>query len=172
MCTVTFIDRPSGAYSAGKRAAPNAVSRGVVIPAALHCRRSDEAEAVIEALPLDRINPFRLIGVFPAEARIMEWRWDLQKLDGINYPWRANIRGRTFARALRQRSAGRAAWLRRLHRSHLPGCGPYSTCMHRAEAATVSYTEVSIVRRTATMRYVAGPLCCTRANSIRGFALR
>jgi hypothetical protein len=50
-------------------------------------------------------------------------------------------------------------WLRRLHRSHEPERGPFSICMHRPDAATVSYTEVSVQNRHVIMRYRPGPAC-------------
>ena len=34
------------------------------------------------------------------------------------------------------------AWMRRLHRSHVPAPGPFSICVHREDARTVSYTEI------------------------------
>ena len=69
------------------------------------------------------------------------------------------VRGKTFQRAVRQHSAGSQDWLRRLHRSHSPKAGPFSTCMHRADAATVSYTEVTVSGREALIRYHAGAPC-------------
>ena len=33
--------------------------------------------------------------------------------------------------------------------------------MHREDAATVSYTEVTVSRHMATMRYTPGAPCCT-----------
>jgi len=36
---------------------------------------------------------------------------------------------------------------------------PFSTCMHRADASTVSYTEISFSPREAVMRYHAGAPC-------------
>jgi hypothetical protein len=71
------------------------------------------------------------------------------------------MRSRNFGEALRQASAGSTEWLRRLHRSHSPKRGPYSTCMHRDDAATVSYTEVVVSRHGATMGHTPGAPCCT-----------
>jgi hypothetical protein len=48
-----------------------------------------------------------------------------------------------------------------LHRSHGTERGPYSTCMHREDAATVSYTEVTVSRQRADMSYTPGTPCCT-----------
>ena len=149
------------------------VSRGVVVNTVGTAVTPDFAAAALAQLPLKQINPFRLIGFFPATHEIIEWRWDLKKLVLKNHPWQTQqwissgfdepiaqrIRSETFRRALKQKSAGSLNWLRRLHRSHAPEAGPFSICMHRADAATVSYTEISMVMRTATMRYFDGATC-------------
>ena len=132
-------------------------------------------DAAFAKLPLDRVNPFRLIGVFSAHKAVVEWRWDLKHLERLDHPWQTNTwissgfdepgaqrtRGKAFREALRQKSAGSIDWLRRLHRSHSPERGPYSTCMHREDAATVSYTEITVPHQRATLRYTPGAPCCT-----------
>jgi NAD(P)-dependent dehydrogenase (short-subunit alcohol dehydrogenase family) len=37
-------------------------------------------DRALASLPLHRINPFRLIGIFPHQREVAEWRWDLQQL--------------------------------------------------------------------------------------------
>lgn len=54
--------------------------------------------------------------------------------------------------------------LRRLHRSHLPKRGPFSICMHRPDAMTISYTEVAVSKQRATMRYKSAPPCSKGTN--------
>ena len=66
---------------------------------------------------------------------------------------------------------GRLDWLRRLHRSHSPQRGPFSICMHRRDAATVSYTEVAVSKRRATMRYKSGPCCSNKAMATKTISL-
>ena len=162
-------------YSITARVAGQAVSRGDVVKLALVSDSSACVDATLPESRLARVNPFRLIGVFPADKTIVEWRWNLQRLDRLDHPWRTHtwissgfdepgaqrVRGRTVADALGQSSVGSADWLRRLHRSHAPERGPYSICMHRSDAATVSYTEVTVSRHSATMRYTSGAPCCT-----------
>jgi hypothetical protein len=149
------------------------VSRGEVVRSALAADAPGAAAKILGGLPLNRVNPFRLLGFFPAGRNMIEWRWNLKALEPLRHPWETKhwissgfdepgaqqSRGQTFAAALRQPSAGGLAWLRRLHRSHEPACGPYSTCMHRADAATVSYTEVIVSARAAKMHYHSGPPC-------------
>jgi len=160
-------------YSITARVGGKAVSRGEVINSMSAASSADVAHAALAGLPLNRINPFRLIGVYPATGEIIEWRWNLSQLvrkhhrwktqqwisSGFDEPTAQRVRGKSFQRAGRQHSADSLDWLRRLHRSHLPEAGPFSTCMHRADAATVSYTAVAVSSHHTTMRYHAGAPC-------------
>jgi len=160
-------------YSIKARVTGKAVSRGEVVNSVSAATSPEFADALLVKCPLDRINPFRLIGVFPQTSELVEWRWDLKKLarnsqqwntqqwisSGFDEPRAQRFRGRTFRDARKQKSAGSLDWLRRLHRSHGPKSGPFSTCMHRADAATVSFTEIIVSSRGAVMRYHAGAPC-------------
>ena len=170
-------------YSITSRVAGQPVSRGEIVKLALPSDSPALVDATLKELPLARVNPFRLIGVFPACKAVVEWRWNLQHLKRRDHHWRTSTwissgfdepgaqqtRSKTFGKALRQTSAGSTDWLRRLHRSHGPGCGPYSTCMHRADAATVSYTEVTVSHQMATLRYAPGAPCCSALAPPCGF---
>lgn len=169
-------------YSVNRRATGKTVSRGKIIPAAWHAASSETVDVALAKLPLKRINPFRLIAIFPASQTIIEWRWDLKRLSRVPHLWRAQqwissgfdeptaqrIRSRTFATARRQKTFGSLGWLQRLHRSHRPSAGPFSTCMHREDAATVSYTEVHVSARQAKVRYHTGSPCQNPACSVHG----
>ena len=149
------------------------VSRGNVVDSVAAATSPGLTDEAFARLPLHQINPFRLIGIFPATGEIFEWRWNLKRIVLSRHRWEAQQwissgydesiaqreRGKTFETASRQHSAGGLDWLRRLHRSHSPEKGPFSTCMHRDDAATVSYTEVNVSLRRATMRYVVGAPC-------------
>ena len=173
-------------YSITARVGGKAVSRGEVINSISAARSADVAQAALAGLPLNKMNPFRLIGVFPVTSEIVEWRWNLKRLvrkrhrwktqqwisSGFDEPTAQRVRGKTFQRARRQHSAGSLDWPRRLHRSHSPQAGPFSTCMHRADAATVSYTEVAVSSRQATMRYHAGAPCTNSTSVCHHLQLR
>jgi hypothetical protein len=196
-CDVLFPSEPNGGtwiglndagatlalinwYSVAARVAGQSVSRGEAVKLALPYDSSTLIDAALPELPLTRVNPFRLIGVFPGYKAIVEWRWNLDRLERFDHSWQTNTwissgfdepgaqqtRGKIFGEALQQSPTGSADWLRRLHRSHAPERGPYSHCMHRDNAATVSYTEVVVSRTTATMRYTSGAPCCTGRASI------
>ncbi len=148
-------------------------SRGEVIPALLESPGMRDANAKMERMDLRGILPFRLIGVFPGEAALAQWNWDSHKLQRFKLPWQARhwfssgisdelareVRGLTCSQAWRHRNAGSADWLRGLHASHAPTLGSFSVCMHRPDAASVSYTEIIHESTQLTMRYHAGQPC-------------
>jgi|DewCreStandDraft_4_1066084.scaffolds.fasta_scaffold64906_2 hypothetical protein len=161
-------------YSVTAHVNRQAISRGETVKSALPSASPPLVDAALAEAPLLRVNPFRLIGVFPASQSVIEWRWDLDQLERVQHPWQTHTwissgfdeprvqraRGAHFAKALHQTSAGSLTWLRRLHRSHTPERGPYSTCMHRADAATVSYTEIIVGPQMARMHYLSDAPCC------------
>jgi hypothetical protein len=156
------------------------ISRGTVVKFLLECENAREASQTLGRLALAQMNPFRLIGFFPAGREIVEWGWNSKKLKRIHHPWKLSAwissgydepgaqktRGKIFSSSLDQKTSGSAAWLRRLHRSHQPKPGPYSICMHRDDAATVSYTEVQVGVNSAKMRYTAGAPCANATASL------
>jgi len=160
-------------YSVSRRVTTNPVSRGEVIPSISIADTPDLVDRAFSNLPLLGINPFRLIGIFLKSKKIVEWRWDLRELERKNHPWRSQqwissgfdepnaqtIRSHTFKQFLTQASTGTSDWLRRLHASHTPECGPFSTCMHRSDAVTVSYTEILVSSSKTSLQYICGPPC-------------
>jgi hypothetical protein len=166
-------------YSIRMRVETKPVSRGEVVRAVSFCNTAVLAGEKLELLPLKLINPFRLIGIFQDTKEILEWRWDLKRLSSQKHSWRLQqwissgfdepeaqrTRGNVFQEATKQKKVVSLEWLRRLHRSHAPNIGPFSTCMHREDAATVSYTEVSVSLRKSAMRYFGKSLCrCARGQ--------
>jgi hypothetical protein len=161
------------------------LSRGEVVKALLTSDARELADKRLSGLPLKRLNPFRLIGVFPKSKKVFEWRWNREQLECGEHPWESNTwissgfdergaqktRNKVFSQALLQETTGSLGWLRRLHGSHEPARGPYSTCMHREDAATVSYTEVVVERSQAIMRYRKGAPCCGMPASVHRLAL-
>ncbi|HTH50036.1 MAG TPA: NRDE family protein [Candidatus Limnocylindria bacterium] len=161
-------------YAITARASAPTVSRGEVLLTLRDSTEPEEAAARLRLLPLTQLNPFRMIGFFPGQQAVREWRWDVATLaevphhwspgqwlsSGYDEPTAQHIRGATFETLRMEADAGSLPWLRRLHSSHGPERGPFSTCMHRADAATVSYTEIEIERDTRIMRHGTGSPCC------------
>jgi hypothetical protein len=143
-------------YSVRAAVKAGPISRGGVVKSVAGQTSVTGVSRVLTTLPLHQMNPFRLMAIFPAQREIYQWRWNLNSLvcrkqgwksqqwisSGYHEPVAQRVRSRTFRLALRQPDAGRLEWLRRVHRSHTPARGPFSICMHREEAASVSYTEI------------------------------
>jgi len=161
------------------------VSRGEVTKALAGKSCSTDIADAIAALTLRKLRPFRLISVVPSEQTVTEWRWNLERLAARAHPWKAQhwfssgfderkaeIERHSVCVATHNRQlATGVAWLRHLHRSHAPEPGPFSICMHRADAGTVSYTEVAVSSKWLVMRYKNGAPCSTKSTITKALPL-
>lgn len=148
-------------------------SRGTIIPELIGKIDSGAMRQAIARLDLQEIRAFRLMGIFGSEKTIVEWRWDGARLETLESGWASRHwfssslsdgaaeqgRGATCEQFWKEPRAGTEEWLRGLHRSHVPEPGPFSVCVHRPDAATVSYTEVKFYDDSMTMNYAAGNPC-------------
>jgi len=156
-------------YAKPQRDRALCVGRGIIIPHFLAADGIADIGAMFADLPLDRINPFRLIAASAREKRLREWRWDGKMLSCRKFFWSRRhwfssgynepLVARKRAAVVQDVAALTPARLRKLHAVHLPERGPFSLCMHREDAATVSYTEIAVSKMGAQMRYAAGPPC-------------
>jgi hypothetical protein len=152
---------------------PKIKTRGELIPKLAYEWDSRSTANRLAGIDLTGMHPFRLVGAFSGERVLSEWRWDGKHLDCLNFAWRlthwissslsdssaAHFRGRACAAAKSVVTTPTREWLRSLHNSHDPEPGPYSICMHRPDAATVSYTQVECTPREIFMEYFDGPPC-------------
>lgn len=148
-------------------------SRGTLIPELMVEADLAATESCFDHLCLRGVFPFRLIAVFWKERTINEWRWSGTEVEILRRPWAQTHwfssslsdlsaereRGRVCRAGESDYDFGNPSWLRRLHRSHEPAPGPYSICVHREDAATVSYTEVSCCESLISMDYLDGNPC-------------
>lgn len=160
-------------YSRPQPTIAQPISRGRIVLQMLPATTVREARTIISPAHLGHILPFRLAGIFPEESAVREWQWDGRDCHEVSHPWKpqqwissgwdeANaqrIRGQFFATKAHQSTAGSRGWLRRLHRSHQPERGPFSTCVHRTDAGTVSYTEIEWTKHRGAMTSITGCPC-------------
>lgn len=188
---------PSGSERVEREPNNGVRSRGEVIRKLVGISTSDEISTAVKKLPLRKLRPFRLIAIVSAENRVIEWRWNLNRLSIRKHSWesrhwfssgfdepRAEVERAkvcaSFVVPLRRDDPGSARartgvnaagyslkWLRRLHCSHEPERGPFSICMHRPDAATVSYTEVAVGGQSVVMCYKDGPPCSRRSTTTK-----
>jgi hypothetical protein len=164
-------------YAKPQRDRALCVSRGIIIPHLLAAGNLAEVAAMFADLPLSRINPFRLIAASARERMVREWRWDGQLLTCSRFGWTRRhwfssgydeaLTNKKRAAIVRGAAKLTPAGLRKLHQSHLPEKGPFSICMHRTEAKTVSYTEIVATKASAAMRYTAGSPCTKKPGTPR-----
>jgi hypothetical protein len=166
------------------------ISRGRVILTLRHAATASDVDAALGpngcVLDLSSILPFRLIGVFPGRKQAREWRWDQRTLTTHHHPWTPaqwassghgeseaqRIRGGVFNEWIHLPNAGSREWIRSLHASHAPRRGPFSICMHRQDAMTVSYTETEVTSGHAAMRHQIGSPCQLPPMTIDALPLR
>jgi hypothetical protein len=142
------------------------VSRGRIVSELAGKVDSADIANGLTRLRLKEIRPFRLIAIVPKEKAVTEWRWNLELLAEHKHSWSSQHwfssgfdepKAESVRRHIcEKKSADGIEQLRALHRSHAPRRGPFSICMHRDDAATVSCTEVAVDDRTVTMRYKPG----------------
>jgi len=148
-------------------------SRGRVIPALIDSRSLSHLHEELGISNFEGMLPFRLVGVFPSEREIWEWRWDSTQLVSAAHVWQPrhwfssslsdkqaeSLRGRACRDALHELDAGSVPWLRTLHRSHAGGPGPFSLCVHRDDVKTLSYSEVIVTAGHIRMEHLPSSPC-------------
>lgn len=148
-------------------------SRGVLIPALIGSSTLPALQAALADLNVDSIRPFRLVGVFPSERKIAEWRWNSVQIEFVLHRWEArhwfsssrsdsqaeSLRGAACRNAWSQPGAGSAQWLRRLHASHTDASGAFSLCVHRPEVRTLSYSEIDCASTKLRVEHFTGSPC-------------
>jgi hypothetical protein len=161
-------------------------SRGLLIPRLIGEPDLIATDSQFNHLNLGGVFPFRLVGIFRSERIIHEWRWDGDAKRKQQYSWNRKhwfssslsdsiakkMRGGVCEGAAGELAAESCGWLRGLHRSHVPKPGPFSICVHRQDAATVSYTEVRCQGSSVSMDYLDGNPCLARsADRLRSLTL-
>ena len=149
------------------------VSRGSVIPQLIGHSDLGDVAWKLNSISLHGILPFRLVGIFWLQDQVCEFRWDGSALQRVTFPWESRHwfssglsdeiaqreRGEVCQLAWCEPNAGTAPWLRALHSSHHVDRPAFGICVHRPDAATVSYSEVEFRPSALTFRYVAGSPC-------------
>lgn len=147
-------------------------SRGRVLPELLSSRSITEFAGRFSDLDLGRFAPFTLVALEPDQpAAVLEWsggnRWIMLygdpylpvcsssfDRDGVRKARRQDFRRRV-------RTAGKLDTdvLLSFHSSHAGGPSPYSPCMHRPDAETVSFSRVSVTPEAVEFVYSPLPPC-------------
>jgi len=147
-------------------------SRGQIILGILHLKQTDDAFARIEAADLGVYPPFMLVGVQPGD-QLRGLFWDGRDLvrrtidrppalSTSSYRTEEVVASRMAVYESVLEAAGEGlspVVLSAFHRSHLPERGPYSVCMHREDAQTVSHAHIQVTAEDVRLSYCDGPPC-------------
>lgn len=157
----------------GETLGPKRASRGLIIPYLFLENTVKGVDHRLGEIQLTDMFPFRLFGIFRGTCAIAQWYWDGARVISRRHEWirnhwfsssrsdaRAEVeRGKVCEMSWREDTQDSVEWLRALHSSHIPEAGAFSVCVHRLDAATVSYTEVQCGPRELRMSYLAGNPC-------------
>jgi hypothetical protein len=155
-----------------RKGATGCRSRGLLLLDLMDSRSRAALCVRIQAAELSQHLPFSIVAIQPdAPAMVACWNGTTLGLDP-DAEGRAPLVSSSFdpdgvesARRLHFAELNTAAGelstaeLRRFHASHRPFRGPYSPCMHRDDAATVSFSHVRVHGREAVFEYLSGPPC-------------
>lgn len=143
-------------------------SRGLVILELIAAADVAAALRALEHSDLRRTPPFLLVALEPDRPpRIAEWDGAalamathhapglLRTSSAVTEPEVAAARRAQFAAA----APGTAAELAALHRSHHPDRGKRSVCMHREDAETRSFSQVTVTPDRVTLLHVPDAPC-------------
>ena len=166
-------------YAKPQRDRALCVSRGIIIPHLLAaenlggCGRDVRRPAAVanQSVPADRCFGEGTQGARMALGRKgadrKRFGWARRHWFSSGYDEALTNKKARRRRAEAAKSSLTPAGLRKLHQSHLPERGPFSICMHRADAKTVSYTEIVATKSGAAMRYAAGSPCTKKPGTPR-----
>jgi hypothetical protein len=148
------------------------ISRGLLVLGLAGAPSAEAAEWALAHVDLARYQPFTL-ALFDRAETPRALRWDgatatrfaldegAQPLtsSGRDAEGVARSRRGTLARIAAQHGGLTPSALEAFHRSHHPDRGPYSPCMHREEAETVSLTTITVDGRASLLSYQPGAPC-------------
>lgn len=156
-------------------------SRGLLLFDLVDSPSLMEVQERVSGSYLEQYEPFTLLALEPdAPALLLDWRGrqlshqfngeNFMLLVSSSYDQRgAEIeRGNLFGRMRSERGQSDAEWLHTFHASHLPYRGPYSPCMHREDASTVSFSCVRVARDRTEFSYFSGAPCEQKGSDHKG----
>lgn len=158
--------------------ATSLTSRGVIIPELFKSYAQGESSsifALLDALVKKSLfAPFSLL-YFPAglckqQGRVYQYNWDGKTLNvvtaiapvissGVDFECVQQNRKNVYQQFIAQTDYPIEQRHLLFHASHVPEQSEYSVCMHRADAQTVSFTQVKVAPDEISLSYYDKPLC-------------
>ncbi len=147
-------------------------SRGLLVKNLMDASSRIEAQTRVEGIDLSQFQPFTLAAFEPGEkCLLIEWTGcEMRVGDGESAkPLVSSSFDQAGARDSRKRlfeelagasgGSADARLLMNFHQSHAPARGPYSPCMHRDDARTVSFSYIKVAANSIRFFYFADSPC-------------
>lgn len=149
-------------------------SRGLITEAMLGCESQQNALSKLRGLPLANWRPFYLLLFQTGDAPLLcTWNGTALTVAEPHLPLTSSSFLPEEVLEARRRSFPvhpDDPSLDLFHSSHVPERGPYSVCMHRPEAETVSFTKIHVRHDSIDMEYLPASPC--RGGEIKPQQLR
>jgi hypothetical protein len=138
---------------------PERISRGLLARALLSRRTADEvSQYLVDKVALGDYSAFTLVAI-ESDRPAIAIAWDRTRL--ITHPNADHLQPFTSSAFEPEKIAAyrRALYMQEgvrgvaFHAAHQFGKSPWSVCMHREDAETVSFTRVSVTRRHVSLLY-------------------
>jgi len=147
-------------------------SRGLLVPELMAGSTATGVAERVSGRDLSGFAPFTIAVLEPGQqALIAEWNGEEKTILPFGDPY-LPLASSSFdgemARMVRRQEYRRLAGagtkpdtrsLLAFHQSHCGGPGPFSPCMHRSDAQTVSFTRVQVTRRQASVYHSPAAPC-------------
>ncbi len=154
------------------RAERHFTSRGLLVSRLIDSVDGHTVRQRLKRLNMREYRPFTLLTMLPGQEPFA-CRWDGSSgpdvsicrppLSSSSFETEAVIRSRgaLFEQWASQGHPLDTSALESYHRTHRPEKGPYSVCMHRRDARSVSLSYVAVRRGVVRFRYADGSPCTT-----------
>jgi hypothetical protein len=156
-------------------------SRGLLLFDLVDSPSLVEVQERVSGFCLDQYEPFTLLALVPdAPALLLNWSGrqlfhhfndeNTMLLVSSSYDQRGAeiLRKDLFSKIRSERGQRDTEWLHTFHASHLPYRGPYSPCMHREDASTVSFSCVRVSGARTEFSYFSGAPCKQKGSAQKG----
>ncbi len=144
-------------------------SRGELVMDLSDSRSAAAVEQRLRSRDLASFRSFHLAAIDAGSARLASWiDRRLECVDDFSAPLIsssfeyepvAESRRRIYHELIDEVRDAKVEAALAYHRNHRPERGPFSACMHRADARTVSFTWVSVGAERVSMRYCPDSPC-------------
>ncbi len=166
-------------YQSSARQVGPFTSRGLLLMDLAQCRSQEQLIEHLTGKELKRFQPFTLLALEPDNTALIA-KWDggeflLDRVGDRHMPLTSSsfdsakvveMRKRNFYGLMSSVDAIDSNFFCSFHSGHEPAASAYSTCMHRDDAETVSFSRISVSSDSIEFRYYPHSPCRIDADGV------